>query len=465
MNQTEMLHQMCHSVLSEADVKAICKNRGLPAHAASSRSLLESLFVSDTGVAAALAALDRTEIALLHLLKALSKPVDVTFFSPLSPPKKDKNGWSYGTFTQRYQCAFSKVKERLVRRGILILALAQQTIQEKTNMERWQFALPVQFERHLPPVVESVKPLDGEGDWRSDVAREKLRTVVARGAANETGDDKLEIVDRELRFGGKPFRAERLLAWQKRRWQAEAAPAKGRKTEAPYNFTAGEAVVHILAGLDAGLWADVDALAEPLLVFCGFKADSSSVCESGWRWGCLARQKSDGKTWYRLAPPPPTADSPPDQYLTVQGDDSISVDLNAAGFESVEKLVMISDQRAAPGGREALLITPNLVKLGRAADAILALPLADWLQKNSPAFRQAFETLRHRRGKTILHENLSVARVGDLALKVALEKALGDRIIALGEDSVAFPQEAVAEVKRVVTKLGHVVKEVSQHGN
>ena len=134
-------------------------------------------------------------------------------------------------------------------------------------------------------------------------------------------------------------------------------------------------------------------------------------------------------------------------------------------FESIEDLVMISDQRAAPGGRPVLLITPNLVKLGRAADAVLALPLADWLQKNSPAFHQAFETVRHRRGKTILHENLSVARVGDLALKVALEKALGDRIVSLGEDSIAFPQEAVAEVKRIVTKLGHVVKEVPHRGN
>ena len=60
-----------------------------------------------------------------------------------------------------------------------------------------------------------------------------------------------------------------------------------------------------------------------------------------------------------------------------------------------------------------------------------------------------------------MHENLSVARVGDLALKVALEKALGNRIVSLGEDSIAFPQEAVAEVKRIVAKMGHVVKEVA----
>ncbi len=43
MNQTEMLHQMCHEVLAETDIRAICKNRGLPNQAASSRPMLESL--------------------------------------------------------------------------------------------------------------------------------------------------------------------------------------------------------------------------------------------------------------------------------------------------------------------------------------------------------------------------------------------------------------------------------------
>ena len=82
----------------------------------------------------------------------------------------------------------------LVRRGVLVLALARQTDAEKTNMERWRFALPVSFERHLPPSVESVMRLEGEGSWRSDVARAKLAAVVEQGTAGESGDDKLEIV-------------------------------------------------------------------------------------------------------------------------------------------------------------------------------------------------------------------------------------------------------------------------------
>src|SRR3954454_12092567 len=169
VNQMEMLHQMCQEVLTEADVRAICKNRGLPNQAASSRSMLETLCLSDAGVAVAMRTLDRTEIALLHLLRSQDKPVDVTFCSRLDPPRSER--WSHGTFSQRFQGVFSKVKDRLVRGGILLLALGPESLTKKTKMERWQFALPVQFARHLLPLLESAKRLSGEGSWRRDVAR------------------------------------------------------------------------------------------------------------------------------------------------------------------------------------------------------------------------------------------------------------------------------------------------------
>ena len=181
VNQSEMLHQMCRDALSDVDVRAICKNRGLPSQAASSRALLESLFLSDTGVVAAFGMLDRMEIALVYLLRAVGEPVDVAFFSRLNPPEEPR--WHHHTFNQRFQGVFSTVKERLVRRGILIMAQAPQTYPEKTIMERWRFALPAQFADRLPPLIESAKRLDGEGIWRSDVARDKLRAAVAPGTA------------------------------------------------------------------------------------------------------------------------------------------------------------------------------------------------------------------------------------------------------------------------------------------
>jgi hypothetical protein len=463
VNQTEMLHQMCHEVLAEADVRAICKNRGLPSQAASSRHVLESLFLSDTGMAVAMRRLDRTEYTLLHLLSSQERPVDVAFFHRLGPP--ERKGWSYGTFSQRFQGVFSRVKDRLVRAGILLLALGPELEMKKTRMERWQFALPVQFVRHLPPLLESAKRLGGEGDWRRDAAREKLKTAVRQGADRETKNMRVEIIDSELCWGGQPFRADRVVQWQKLQWQAETAPKKRPKEADLYTLPPAESAFRILAGLEAGLWSDADALAEPLEIYCGSQVDAAMVCKSGWRWGFLARQEAEGRMWYRIAPPA-AADAPPDRYLAIKGDE-VCVDLDAVPFDALETLVQTSDQQPVPGGRLFLLLTPNLVKLGRTADAIsgasAALSLADWLQKNARAFHQAFETVRQRRGKTILHENLLVARVGDLSLKVALEKALGSRIVSLGEEFIAFPSGAVAEVKRLVAHMGHVVKEVAPH--
>ena len=455
MNQMEMLHQMCHEVLAEADVRAICKNRELPRQAASSRQMLETLLLSDVGAAAAMGRLDRTEIALLHLLRIHDKPVDVTFFKRLKPPKNER--WHYGTFSQRYQEVFATVKDRLVRGGILLQALGPETYTKKTKMERWQFALPVQLARHLPPLVES-KRLSDPGDWRSDVAREMLKTAVGKGA-NRENPKGVALVDGELRWGTQPFRADRVVEWQKHEWQAETKPAKHRKEADAYSLQPVEAAFHILAGLDAGLWSDADALAEPLEVFCGFQVDAGALLASGWRWGLLARQEAQDRMWYRLAPTS-AADVPPDRYLTVK-DKAVAVDLASVPYEALETLVQLSDQRPVPGGQPLLLVTPNLVKLGRTADTVAALPLADWLQKNAPAFHQAFEAVQQRRGKTILHENLSVARVTDLSLKVALEKALGKRIVTLSEEFLAFPSDAVAEVKRLVVQSGHVVKEVA----
>lgn len=459
MNPMEMLHQMCHEVLAEADLRAICKNRGLPSKAASSRPLFESLFLSETGVAEAMSTLDRTEIALLHLLRLQDEPVDVTFFRRLAPPRRDE--WSYGTFSQRFQGVFTQVKDRLVRRGILLLALGPETLAKKTKMERWQFRLPVQFARHLPALVES-RPLSGEGEWRRDAGREKLKTAVRPGAEREPAEDRVQIVDRELRWGGQPFRAERVRHWRKLQWQEESDPAK-KKPADPYTLPPAEAVLHILAGLEAGHWCAAAALAAPLEVFCERPVDAAGMCASGWQWGFLARQEAEGQVWYRPAPPA-AAEAPPERYLAVQGDE-VAVDLDAVPWEALETLVRLTDQRPHPAGLPLVLATPNLVKLGRTVEAVAGLPLAEWLQKNAAAFRRAFETVRQRHGKTILHENLSVARVGDLALRVALEKALGSRLVVLGEEFVAFPSGAAAEVRRLVAQMGHVVKEVVPHGH
>ncbi len=79
MKPSDMLHQMCHSLLAAADVKALCKVRGLASDAIKSPGILETLFLSSQGVSDVLTSLDPSEVTLLHLLRNSHAPVDISF--------------------------------------------------------------------------------------------------------------------------------------------------------------------------------------------------------------------------------------------------------------------------------------------------------------------------------------------------------------------------------------------------
>ena len=88
-------------------------------------------------------------------------------------------------------------------------------------------------------------------------------------------------------------------------------------------------------------------------------------------------------------------------------------------------------------------------------------PLAQWLRNNVLGFRQIFERLDKRWGKHILHDNLMLARVKDLSLKVKIEKSLGPQdVISLADDFIAFPVGLAPKVRRIVSQADFAVKEV-----
>ncbi len=453
MKPSNMLHQMCHVMLAGTDVKALCKARGLPPEAATSRGILETLFLSPQGLSNVFESLDSNEVALLHLLKNAKAPVDVKFFSRVYGGKH-----SYGTYNQRFQSCFAKVKRRLVRNGVLLFAEASQNAWEKkSKMERWRFAMPAEFHGYLPPLVPSPRQFDGDGNWRPNVVRERLIADLGR-SRKTAGNEEFQIDAGELRLNGKCFEAAKLAAWQLSGWKQAIRGGKKSDRKDPHSKPPAEAAFCILSELADGHWAEVEQLAEPLRVFCGKKVDIDAVCQAGWEWGLLAKRQAEGESWYRLAPE--QAHVAPHHYLTVHADGCVTTDLTAVPFEALEQVVAISDQRLAPAGN-ALLLTPNFVKLGRATDETLVVEAVQWLVQQTRSFAETFVSLTDRRGKTILHENLYIARVTDLSLKVAIEKALGNNLVSLKNDFVAFPYDSLKDVERVVKKSGHVVKEVA----
>lgn len=453
MKPSSMLHQMCHDMLAGTDVKALCKARGLPPETAASRGILETLFLSSQGLATVFESLDSNEVALLHLLKNADAPVDVRFFSRIYGSKNP-----YGTYNQRFQSCFAKVKQRLIRKGVLLFAEASQNAwKKKSKMERWRFVLPAEFHGHLPPLVPSPRQFDGDGDWQPSVARDTLIADLGRSRKNAR-KEAFQIVDGELRLNGERFEAAKLAAWQLSGWQQSTRGGKKSDRKDPHSAPVAEATFYILSQLADGYWACAEQLAEPLRVFCGKKADVEAVCEAGSGWGLLAKRQEEGKSWFRLAPEPTHV--APHHYLTAHADGCVTADLTTVPFEALEQIVTISDQRLAPAGN-ALLLTPNFVKLGRATDEALEAEPVQWLVQETRSFAETFVSLTDRRGKTVLHENLYIARVTDLSLKVAIEKALGNNLVSLKNDFVAFPYDSLKDVERVVKKSGHVVKEVA----
>jgi hypothetical protein len=456
MNPANMLHQMCHSLLAATDVKALCKARGLAPEAAKSPGILETLFLSSQGVSEVLCSLDPSEVAMLHLLKNANAPVDVSLFAGAYGQKE----CSYGTFNQRYQDTFAKIKQRLIRGGLLLWSEGRkQEYVQDSKLERTRFAFPVQFHAHLPPLITSPREFDGSGNWKPNVARDKLIADLGR-TRKKVDSQTFQVEAGELQLNGKRFQAAQLFQWQQSGWKQAVLTKNNHGVIDENRKRPEEAALCILSELADGFWADVEQLAEAFRIFCGKKVDAAVICEAGWDLGLLAKRKAAGKTWYRPMPQQPHV--APHRYLTshMQGG-CVSVDLTAIPLHSLEQVVEISDQRLSPAGGHSLLLTPNFVKLGRADDKLLASEVVQWLLEHTPPFAEARVTFDERRGKTILHEGVTIARVSDLSLKVSIEKTLGSNVVSLKNDFIAFPRGLLADVERVVKKSGHVVKEVA----
>ena len=182
MELSYMLNQMCHEALSNADINAIRKMRGFTQRETESRSKFESFFLSSIGIVAAMNALTPKETATLYLLNRKSEAVDLTFFERVYG--SDRQKYYHRTFTQQYKDTFTAVKQKLLRRGLLVMAELR-TRSDNTKMERWRFRFPPEFAAYLPPLIADPHHFEGAGDDRSTAAQrakvlEALDTLKAK---------------------------------------------------------------------------------------------------------------------------------------------------------------------------------------------------------------------------------------------------------------------------------------------
>ena len=469
MEPARMLHNMCHNALSNVDINAIRKNRGFSAEETASLSLLENFYLTEIGVQAAMSSLTRNEIIALHLLKMQGNAVQVSFFEQLYTEDGVSAAPRYGyrTFSQRYQDVFKKVRTSLVRRGILIMAEVG-TYRDESKMERWRFLLPKEFESFLPPLFPEATAFEQPGTVNQNV----IRSALQDSAGNKDAKEMIRLSRGTLMIGNQEFRAGLLHEWLQSKWH-KALNLPVRTTtfsdSTSMYISPVDAVYYLLEQLAPGKWIPPRVLALVLVIFNGESASYSGdppgaaeICEAGWQWGQLARYSDGGTHYYRLAPnrSQAGADDEPITYLKTRDDGSVRISLRKISSGHLDLIARVSNLSAED---ENLVAKPNLVKLGKVSAEVRNRQLIQWLGKNSPLYGKALSTVEKQWGKQIVHANLLVAKINDLSLKVAIEKAFAksNEIQQLPNDYIAFPVEALAKVERAVKKAGHVVKTVS----
>ena len=82
------------------------------------------------------------------------------------------------------------------------------------------------------------------------------------------------------------------------------------------------------------------------------------------------------------------------------------------------------------------------------------------------SFDSLMQKMEERWGQQIIHQNLLVARIKDLSLKVRLERTFADskQIILLSNEWIAFPRTLLPQIEKAVKKSGHVIKTVQANG-
>ncbi len=462
MDTQIMLKQMCENDLNDSDIKAICKSRGFPVKEATSRDIFENFFISTIGIQEALDSLTYEEVVFLHLLSKIKKKVGIEYFERLYGSARPANKYYYGTYTQQYKETLKKVKDNLVRKGILIIIEQEaRAYFTSTKMERLRFSFPSEFVEFLPPIIKASK-FNKVGNFKRKVLRNKLLEIIGGKQRPSPVSNKrsftLTIKDGNLSIGDDKFRASRLLKWQQACWHASLEA----KTETQScDIGPIEVTLYALSQLRDHEWLPADSLAVMLKIFTGEAADHpcEQICEVGWEWGCLVKVVVDGKTYYRLPDDflEYTTSSSPGQYLQVEPDGTVALDLMTIPYTALEVLASVAILEVHDSDLRA---TASLIKIGNALTTVRKKSVFVWLRENSSGFRTAIETAEKRWGKQIIHEYLMIARVKDLSLKVQIEKSYvgSQSLVLLPDDHIAFPCDHLPAIQKLVETSGHVIK-------
>ncbi len=129
-------------------------------------------------------------------------------------------------------------------------------------------------------------------------------------------------------------------------------------------------------------------------------------------------------------------------------------------FEALESICQTCKLHVS---QKKLVAQPDLVLISYASKQMASSPVLIWLQKHHKLFGQIVATIKKKEGKTVVHDNLMIAAIKDLSLRVLLEKKFSDskQVVTLADEFISFPLNLMPEIQKIVIKSGHAVKYVA----
>jgi hypothetical protein len=328
-------------------------------------------------------------------------------------------------------------------------------------MERWRFRFPPEFGDFLPPIVKASKFKEA-GDFKREVLRDKLLEIVGGEQKPSPLSTKrsftLTLKDGNLSIGDEKFRVNSLLKWQQACWHASIEANTRTQSD---DMTPIEVTLYAFSQLKEHEWLPADGLAVMLKIFTGEAVDhpSEQICDAGWEWGCLVKAVVDGKAYYRLPEDSleDTTSSSPEHYLQIEPDGTATLNLMTIPYTALEVLTSVAILDIHNSNLKA---TASTIKIGNVLMTVHKDSVFVWLKENSSDFRTATETAEKRWGKQIIHEDLMIARVRELSLKVQIENSFADSqsLVSLPNDYIAFPCALLPAIQKLVEASGHVIK-------
>ena len=150
----------------------------------------------------------------------------------------------------------------------------------------------------------------------------------------------------------------------------------------------------------------------------------------------------------------------PANFLTVKTNEFFEIDLRRIPLEDLESISKTCNLHVS---QKKLVAQPDLVLISYASKQMVSSPALIWLQKHHKLFGQIVATIKKKEGKTVVHDNLLIAAVKDLSLRVLLEKKFSDakQFVTLSDEFISFPLNLLPEIQKVVMKSGLAVKYVN----